>query len=175
MRKVICYIATSLDGYVAREDHALDWLPQEGEDVYGYDEFLQSIDTVVMGHSTYKEILSFDVDYPYEDQENYVFTRTNKQNDEHAQFVKESPKEFIENLKKKPGKDIWLVGGGTLFTQFLEEDLVDELILFIMPTSIGSGIPLFQKTPHDKKWELLHCQGYPDGGVKLHYKTTVNS
>jgi dihydrofolate reductase len=170
MRKIICYIATSLDGYIARENHQLDWLPQEGEDIYGYGAFLQSIDTVVMGHNTYKEILSFDVDYPYPDQVNYVYSSTPKEDDDHAQFINAPATELIERLKNEPGKDIWLVGGGKLFSTFLEEGLIDELIQFIIPTTIGKGIQLFQESSKDINWDLLECQSYPDSSVKLHYK-----
>ncbi len=84
MKKIILFIASSLDGYVARENGDIDWLPQIEES--GYDDFFKSVDTVIMGKTTYDQVLTFG-DYPYKDKKSFVFTRTNQNKDENAEFV----------------------------------------------------------------------------------------
>ena len=127
-----------------------------------------------MGNQTYKQILSFGIDYPYKGKDSFVFSRTPQSQDENVTFVTEAPESFAKKLKEVPGKDIWLNGGAKLFASFFEKDLVDELILFVIPITIGTGIPLFSKTSFESKLELLttdhYSEGHADGIVKLHYK-----
>ena len=180
MRKVILYIATSLDGFIARENGDLDWLPgasgdndSSGDDC-GFQEFLDSVDTVLMGHKTYKQILSFGIDYPYKGKNSFVFTRTAQPRDENAEFISGDTTTFVKHLKSTPGGDIWLNGGAQLFGTLYEKALVDELILFIIPVTLGKGIPLFPQKPVDTKLKLLNSHSYSggvtDGIVKLHYQ-----
>ncbi len=170
-KKLILYIATSLDGFIAREDGSVDWLPDSGED-FGYEAFLSQIDTVLMGHKTYRQILSFDVEYPYTGKRNYVFTRDKTlERDEHAEFVHSNIIPFVKALKVTGFKNIWLVGGGELFSELLAAGVVDELILFVFPLLLGEGIPLFQGPFQEQKLELLHAHGHQGGVVELRYGT----
>ncbi|MBX2842702.1 MAG: dihydrofolate reductase family protein [Flammeovirgaceae bacterium] len=177
MKPIILYIATSLDGYIARKDGGVDWLPEgeKGMD-YGYYAFYDSIDTVLMGNKTYQQLLGFGVAYPYKGKEGFVFTR-NKDftNDENVSYIQEDVVEFTRKLRQGDGKGIWLIGGGEIIKIFLEEGLVDELIVFEMPILLGNGIPLFPESEKEIKLELVNSETYPDGVVELRYKPkTIN-
>jgi len=165
MKKVILYIAESLDGFVATKDMGVQWLdPYFGED-YGMDEFMKTIDTVVQGNTTYQQFKP-----KYEGKSSFVFTKNpEKYSEDGVQFVKGSPREFIENLDKDKHHNIWLVGGPTLLSEFLNEGLVDELIIFVMPTLLGEGIPLFQQLKKPPVLSLGSTKKYENGVVELNY------
>lgn len=171
MRKIIIYIATSLDGYIARKDGAIDWLPTEANEDYGYETFLKDIDTVLMGNKTYQQVRGFDVEYPYKEYQNYVFTRNhNLSKDEYVEFIHEEPAGFMKDLKNQPGENIWLIGGGEIINNATTKRVADELILFIMPVVLGEGLPLFLKSTDDRKLALINSKTYNSGVVELHYK-----
>ena len=154
MRRIILNIACSLDGYIAREDGSIDWLPTEGGD-YGIKKFMDSIDTVLLGRTTYEQILTFDCDYPYSNKKNYVFSRNSGiENKNNVEFISDVIC-FSKRLVESPGKDIWLVGGAEIISIFLTAGLIDEIILSIVPIVIGSGIPLFKNMNKDIKFETL--------------------
>ncbi len=177
MPDVILYVATSLDGYIARADGSVDWLDElpaptgEGSGDYGYGEFIAGVGVVLMGRVTYEQVLSFDVDYPYTEQEGYVFSRTRAgQRDEYAQFVAgDDIPGLVAQLKEKGTGHIWLVGGGQLVREFLALDLVDRIELFILPTVLGEGIPLFPPPTPRRNLNLASCQSYDNGMVHLSY------
>ena len=165
MGKIILYIASSLDGYIARENGDVDWLPINTDS--GYDNFYKSIDTVIMGKKTYDQILTFG-DYPYKGKKSYVFTRNDSlTKDENVEFAS-NVEEFSRNLVSSKG-NIWLVGGSELFSAFLEHKLVDEIILSIIPTVLGKGIPLFQNINQEANLKLIKTTEYR-GFVELTYK-----
>jgi dihydrofolate reductase len=165
MGKIILYIASSLDGYIARENGDVDWLPINTDS--GYDNFYKSIDTVIMGKKTYDQILTFG-DYPYKGKKSYVFTRNDSlTKDENVEFAS-NVEEFSRNLVSSKG-NIWLVGGSELFSAFLEHKLVDEIILSIIPTVLGKGIPLFQNINQEANLKLIKTTEY-SGFVELTYK-----
>lgn len=144
-RKVVLYIAASLDGYIATNEHNLDWLfAVEGEGDNGYSKFLETVDTILIGRVTYDWVMEHENgQFPYKGKECYVFTRTDRAADENVTFVSGDVPRFLADLKKKEGKNIWLVGGGDLLSTFIKEKLVDEMIISIAPVLIGKGIPLF--------------------------------
>ncbi|WP_285766327.1 dihydrofolate reductase family protein [Peribacillus sp. SI8-4] len=143
-RSVILYIGTSIDGYIASEDGTLEWLETtEVEGDSGYNSLLERIDTVIMGKGTYDVIRGFEMDYPYRAYENYVFSQSSTGSDEYASFINEDVKTFIKNIKQKPGKDIWLIGGGNLAQEFFKGNLIDEFQLAIAPIILGNGISLY--------------------------------
>ncbi|MED4225945.1 dihydrofolate reductase family protein [Neobacillus cucumis] len=145
-RKVVLYIALSLDGYIATKEDSLDWLFKvEGEADNGYTEFFETIDTILIGKRTYDWIMKHEKgQFPYQNKSCYVFSRSSLYDTDDVKFVNEDIVNFTNNLKKEEGKNIWIVGGGDLLHTFLKEKLVDELILTIAPTIIGEGIPLFK-------------------------------
>lgn len=168
MRKVILFIAASLDGYIARKDGAIDWLFTEGD--YGYQEFYQSIDTTLTGNTTYQQTLTFG-EFPYPGKTNYVFTR-NQNQAKHNQvtFVSSDVPDFVRQLKQASGKDIWLVGGGQINTILLNAGLIDEMIVSIHPIILGEGIPLFAGQPREKKTTLVAVKSFDSGLIQLHYQ-----
>ncbi|GAA0731556.1 dihydrofolate reductase family protein [Clostridium oceanicum] len=169
-RKVILYIATSLDGYIARKSGEVDFLKGDGSEPgidIGYNDFYKNIDTVIMGNKTYSQIMGWG-EYPYKGTKGYVYTRKDLRNDENVTFTNEDPKSLIEKLKSKEGKDIWLIGGANILDSFIKEDLVDEYIIAVMPIVLGSGIPLFKENEREIKLKLKESKAF-DGIVQNHY------
>ncbi len=147
-RKVVLYIAISLDGFIADINGGIDWLGGQDNSYngdYGYSNFIKNIDTVIMGMNTYKQIvkkLSPDK-WPYSDIKSYVFTSKKMINSENIIFVDQDIKSFILDLKNKKGLDIWINGGANIANQLIKNDMIDEYNLSIMPIILGQGIPLF--------------------------------
>ncbi|MCG3088925.1 dihydrofolate reductase family protein [Sporosarcina cyprini] len=146
-RNVVLFIASSLDGYIATKDESLEWLfSVEGEGDNGFSEFYDTVDTVIMGKRTYDWIMNQDLkEFPYVNKDCYVFTRSVVEDTENVKFVRGDLPKLINELKNQEGKNIWLVGGGELLQTFLEEKLVDELIVTVAPAVLGKGIPLFRE------------------------------
>ena len=168
MRKIIVYIATSLDGFIARENGDVDWLPENTAS--GYEEFYKTIDTVVMGKKTYEQVLTFG-EYPYKDKKSYVFTRNNDHTgDENSEFVSDVDK-FVKDTLSNSGKNIWLVGGAEIISPFLNRGFIDEIILSIFPVVLGKGITLFKNIQKEINLELIKTTDY-DKLVELHYRVT---
>lgn len=173
MKKIKLYIAASIDGYIARSDGDLDWLmkyPINSETNYGYDDFYKSIDTVIMGGQTYRDILDMDFVWPYRDKISNVITRNPMGAKENIRFITEKVIENISNLRNENGKDIWLVGGGKLTAMLLNQDMVDEMIITTIPVILGNGIPLFPEQPKESKWELQSSESYKNGVIQIVYK-----
>ncbi len=171
MRKIVLYIASSLDGYIARKNGGVDWLDEfnnAGED-YGYYKFLDSIDVTLMGNKTYKTSMSLG-DFPYKDKKNYVFTKQNiiPQAD-YVKFINKNIVLFSKDLKTQKGKDIWLIGGTQINELFFNNELIDELILSVMPVTLGNGIPLFTENVKQLKFRLNNEKSYENGVVQLQY------
>ncbi|MEA5566251.1 dihydrofolate reductase family protein [Anabaena sp. UHCC 0399] len=137
MRKISLFIASSLDGYIARGSGEVDWLFTDQD--YGYTEFFTQVDTLIMGHKTYQQVLSFG-DYPYQEKEVFIFSRTEQgETDNQAKFVSSDWEGFINTLRQSSGGNIWLVGGTQIIYFFLLKGFIDELILSIHPIILGSG------------------------------------
>lgn len=163
------FIATSLDGFIARPDGGIDWLFSDAD--YGYAAFFDSIDTVVMGRKTHELALTFGPPYVYQGKANYVFShRQAGSRDTNAEFVAGNPKDLIRLLQSHAGKDIWLVGGAELVRDFLAEDLIDEFIVSIHPVILGAGIPLFPTPGHELSLQFKNSISFGRGLVQLHYE-----
>jgi dihydrofolate reductase len=168
MRKVILYIANSLDNFIASEDGSLDWLFSDND--YGYYDFLATIDCTLMGNKTYQHVLTFEGEFPYKDKKNYVFTKnTNLQKDENVRFVSTDIQAFVKNLKEKEGKNIWCIGGGEINRILLQANLIDEMILSIHPILLGKGIQMFPPNYPLSKWKLEKIMSFESGLVQIHY------
>src|SRR5688572_18380060 len=135
MRKVILGLGISLDQYIARRDGAVDWLSMDWD--YDWMAFFQTIDAVLMGRKTLEKAVEMSKDKksnPYQGMETYVFSRKLTESPvESVRLISGHLKDFVENLKAKDGKNIWLSGGGELAKSFLNEDLIDEIHLGITP------------------------------------------
>ncbi|WP_446476038.1 dihydrofolate reductase family protein [Bacillus velezensis] len=170
-RKLVFYGAVSADGYLARENHSLDWLiGTEGEDGTDYEAFYESVDTIIMGRKTYEDILVLlPEEFPYKGKECYVFSRTLTGCTEHVRFIHEEPADFIKALKRQEGKRIWIVGGSNLLHPVLEEKLVDEFIIQIAPVLLGRGISLFKPGDRETGLKLTDVRRYKQF-AELHYE-----
>ena len=167
-RKVILYVAVSLDGYIARDDGSIDWLAGEDTDP-NYQIFYQQIDITLMGRKTYEQIRSFPGEFPYRKTINYVFSREKQQSNEFVQFINDNVEEFVKRLKEEDGKDIWLIGGAQLNTTLLNVHLIDQMIVTIAPIILGKGIPLFTSQAIEQKLNYSDTQILSDGYVQIKY------
>ena len=168
MRKLILYSATSLDGKIASPDGSIDWLPDPTEEDYGYKEFYDSVDTVVMGYKTYEKTLTFG-EWSFNGKESFVFSRNpGKKVVREAELVNVDPVEFVKGLKRKPGKDIWLVGGGEINTLLHNAKLIDEYILAYIPVLLGEGLELFPDIKTRVDLKIRKSKVYPNGLVLLY-------
>jgi dihydrofolate reductase len=176
-RKIIVYIATSADGFIARLDGSVDWLDRPSpKGNYGMGAFYKSIDTILWGRKTCDTALDFQkkgVPGSAFDTKvkNYVFTRSLPQSPAPAgvEFVSEPIKAFATRLRKKKGKDIWMMGGAGIIASFLDEGEIDSFMIHVIPTFIGEGIPLIAPGRRTVPLKLISCTKFPDGVVKLHY------
>jgi dihydrofolate reductase len=172
MAKIICYIASSLDGKIARLNGDVSWLeqvPNPNKEDYGYSAFLNAVGITLMGNKTYQEVLGFGIEFPYKDKINYVFTTNSAlKKDEYVTYVSEDIPSFVRQLKTQK-EDIWLIGGGAIIALLLEHQLVDEIRLFVMPILLGAGIPLVQPLSKDIPLQLKTTKTYNSGVVELTY------
>ncbi len=170
--KSILYIAMSLDGYIAKADDNIDFLSiveKDGED-YGYTNFVNSVDTVIMGRKTYDKILSLVPEFPHKDKETYIITHNDKASLEKIKFYTGNLKELITTLKGKVAKDIFIDGGAEIVNELLKDNLIDEFYISIIPILLGNGISLFQNRIPEFKLQLISSKAYEKGLVQLHYK-----
>lgn len=174
MPLVKLYIATSLDGYIAKPDGNLDWLtstPQPDKGDYGYSDLLNSIEATIMGRTTYEEVLNMPMEWPYNGLKNYIITRDKnyqvKTPDTFA--VSDSMIDLAKKLKAECKKDIWLIGGGQIISEFLQHDMIDRMIITIIPKNIGEGIRLFPNKTKDIDWQLVDVEKFNTGLVNLTY------
>ena len=145
MNKVILYIATSLDGFIADHQGGVDWLPHpnDPEDLLGFKALMERISGIVMGSKSYKQILSFGA-WAWPHKKTYVFTSQNLTTEQSCiEFVKDNPQTFMEKeVITQKTKNLWLLGGATLARSFAEAKLVDEVIMSIIPIHLEKGIAL---------------------------------
>lgn len=171
-RKIIVAIATSADGYIARKDGGIDWLDRpRPKGFYGMDAFMKSIDTIIWGRTTWDMAAGMGGAGGYGARiRNYVFTHRPAAEAAGVEFVNEPVAPFVERLRARPGKNIWMMGGGGVIASFLDAGAIDEFSISVVPTLIGEGIPLVQPARRNVALELISSQAFPDGVVQLHYR-----
>jgi dihydrofolate reductase len=169
-RKIIVYIATSADGYIARDDDSVDWLNRaHAAGDYGMADFRASVDAIVYGRKTYEFGISHGVKFDAATK-HYVFTHEPQARAApNVTFVNERVDVFANRLRAAPGKDIWLMGGGSLIGSFADADQVDEFIIHVIPVLIGAGIPLLKPHRRTLPLTLRSTRQFSDGVVRLHY------
>lgn len=170
-QKVVLFIAMSLDGYIAKPDGDISFLSlveKEGED-YGYAKFIETVDTVILGRKTYDKILSMGLGLPYGDRNIIVLTRNPHPVTDKITFYSGSLSELIFTLKSKSGLNIYCDGGSETIHQLLQENLIDEMVVSIIPVLLGGGISLFEKGFQEKDLQLVYTESFPKGLVQLHY------
>ncbi len=173
MSKIKLYIATTLDGFIAREDGSLDWLyalPNPNQIDHGYQQFLSGIDVIVMGKSTYEEVLGFGIEWPYANCQTYILTsdRAYKTQTANTHTINHVDELTISKIKKE--KNIWLLGGGKAIVEFINRGMIDEMILCMIPIVLGKGIKLFRKEVKETNFELMQVESFETGVVNLTYK-----
>jgi dihydrofolate reductase len=174
MRKISLFIATSLDGYIAKSNDDLSFLKlveKEGED-YGYSEFTDTIDTLIIGRRTYdyvlKEIGSSHYDNGQRDI--YVITRTERPQVGRTIFYTGNITALVKRLKSEKGKNIYCDGGAEVINELLKHDLIDEFIISVIPVLLGNGIRLFKDERPEQILEFIEAKTFDTGLTQLHYK-----
>lgn len=173
MSKIILYIATSLDGFIADKKGKVDWLNEFSftkEMEEDYNKFYEKISTVIMGGKTYRQVINelSPEKWVYEGKESFVFTRNKLENNENVSFISENIIDSIKEIKKNAKGDIWILGGAEIVNQLIKENIIDEYIITLMPVLIGEGIPLFKE--NNIKLNLESCKNMGNNIVKLVYK-----
>jgi len=170
MRKVVLGLGISLDGYIARPNGAVDFLFMPKD--YSMASFFATIDTAIMGRKTFDAALQMGGgSFGGSSMATYVFSNGKPPGArDGVVFTNESPATLLQQLRKRPGKNIWLMGGGELAREFLKADLVDELYLGIVPVLLGEGIPLFPSGFPQRDFTLSENKTYSKGLIALKYK-----
>jgi dihydrofolate reductase len=173
-RKVILGFGISIDGYIARRNGSMDYLVIDNEGEAVMTDFFAKIDTTIMGRKTAVGMLKMrnNGEIPETPEiTNYVVSRRWKPGKrEGFEVVSGSLRTFVKKLKRLPGKDIYLGGGGELARSFLQQDLVDELFIGVSPILLGNGIPGFPGKFPQRDFKLTECKGYSNGSVALRYE-----
>lgn len=167
------FIATSLDGFIARPDGALDWLPvpEAGGEDYGYKAFMDGVDAIVMGRGTFDAVEAMDIDWQYGKPVVVLTTRAmppKSRLSDPLHPMRGEPKEIVDQCAANGWTSLYVDGGVTI-QQFLGAGLIERLILTRIPVLLGRGIPLFGALPHDVHLEHVRTQAYANGMVQSEY------
>ena len=168
------FIAISLDGYIADKNHGIEWLDTfpipENMDM-GYVAFNSEIDALVMGRNSFEKVLSFDIDWPY-DKPVFVLSNTLSEIPDSLNeqvFLLNGPiEEILDQIHSKGYHNLYIDGGKTI-QSFLEQDLIDEMIITIIPVLLGEGLPLFSKLSSQLKFECIETKLYMNKIVQNHF------
>lgn len=168
--KATVFVGMSVDGFIARRDGRFDFLPDEPEP-HGYEEFMASVDTLVMGRNTFELVLSFG-SWPYPKTKRVVVLSSRPVALPEGQNVEQmsgDPGEIVAKLEAKGAKHLYVDGGDTV-QRFLRAGQIDRLILTRVPVLIGEGIPIFGALPHDVKLRHVATRTFPSGLVQSEYE-----
>jgi dihydrofolate reductase len=173
--KTSVFIGTSVDGFIARLNGDLDFLPEGGGEPHGYNEFMATVDALVIGRNTFETVLAFP-EWPYGDKR--VVVLSSRPIDFSAvrggvvEQMSGAPAEIVAKLSAGGVQHIYVDGGITI-QRFLRAGLVHRLTITRVPVLIGEGIPLFGSLPHDVRLRHVATQHYPSGLVKSEYEVAV--
>lgn len=174
----IVYIAASLDGFIADKDGGLEWLQNtpnpDGID-FGYKDFIDRIDAIIMGRRTFEVVLGFGIEWPYK-KPVFVLTNTLKVVSdilkEHVEIITGNLQDIVNNLNKRGLKNIYIDGGSTI-QSFLKENLIQEIIITTIPIILGGGVPLFSELQNSVSLELIKSEVFKDSIVQNHYRIKI--
>jgi dihydrofolate reductase len=175
MARIVGYIATSLDGYIAEPEETLDWLTNRTDlelGAFDYNLFLKRIRTVVMGRKTYDWMARQDMEWPYKDQRSIVVTSRPLPDPVWPVEIRSDVDALIAELRGLDDGDVWMLGGGSLQMAFIEREALDELEVYVISQMLGGGAPLFPPSGFRKSIKLLSANALGGGGVRLHYSFT---
>jgi dihydrofolate reductase len=172
---VSVFVGTSLDGFIARRNGDFDFLPEGGGEPHGYNEFMASVDALLLGRNTFEKVLTFD-EWPYGDKRVVVLSShpvdlTTVRGGVVEQMAG-TPAEIVSRLAASGAHHLYVDGGITV-QRFLQAGLVQRLIITRVPVLIGEGIPLFGAVPRDIRLRHVATQQYPTGLVKSEYAVIV--
>jgi dihydrofolate reductase len=166
------FVGTSVDGFIARLNGDLDFLPDGGGEPHGYDEFLESVDVLVIGRNTYEKVVTFD-NWPYADKRVVVLSSRAVDLANVRGVVLEqmsgSPAQIMDRLSASGAKHAYVDGGVTV-QRFIRAGLIQRIIVTHVPILIGDGIPLFGSLPADVQLRHVLTTAYPSGLVKSEYE-----
>ncbi|WP_163853550.1 dihydrofolate reductase family protein [Paenibacillus elgii] len=182
-RRIILDLAVTLDGFIEGKNGEVDWCIMDSE--MGFNHFLNQIDAIFYGRKSYDlwgqftpEIEPADSEKEFwelvHSKEKYVFSRTQKGTDNKAVFINDNILEEVNKIKNKPGKDIWLYGGASLITTFINLGLVDEFRLSVHPVVLGEGKPLFVDIKQRLNLKMVNTRTFSSGVVQLIYHFDAN-
>ncbi len=163
MRKVVLFIAMSLDGYIADRNGGVYWLSGEDENAENDDtylSFVKDVDTVIMGWNTYHQVVEelSPSEWIYSDLISYIITHRNIPLSEKIVFTDKNPCSLVRQLLQKNGKNIWICGGADIIQQLMRENLIYTYYISVIPTILGSGIHLFGTIDNELKLKLVKTQ-----------------
>jgi dihydrofolate reductase len=166
------FVGTSVDGFIARSNGELDFLPADGGEDHGYHEFFASVDTLVIGRKTFETVLAFDA-WPYGDKRVVVLSgRPVDFSGVRGGVVEQmagSPAEIVARLEASGARHVYLDGGVTI-QGFLRAGLVQRLVVTRVPVLIGEGLPLFGSLPRDVRLRHVATRSYATGLVQSEYQ-----
>ena len=173
--KASVFVGTSVDGFIARLDHALDFLPAGGGEEHGYIAFMATVDAMVIGRNTYDKVLSFD-EWPYGNKPVFVLSSRSFEMPPSPEAVVErmngNPSDLVAQLADRGYKHLYIDGGLTI-QQFLRAGLIQRLVITRVPVLIGTGIPLFGALPHDIQLQHISTRHFASGLVQSEYVPAV--
>ncbi|RUL63411.1 dihydrofolate reductase [Dyella dinghuensis] len=172
--KASVFVGVSVDGFMARIDGGLDFLPPGGGEPHGYEEFMASVDALVIGRKTYETVLAFD-QWPYGEKPVFVMSAHPLAPAPPGAIVEHlsaSPKEVVSALSARGISHVYVDGGITI-QGFLRAGLVQRLIVTRVPVLIGTGIPLFGAIPHDIALRHVATRSYASGLVQSEYEVVI--
>lgn len=173
MAKILGYVATSLDGFIATTDQSLEWLFNRGDMELGehdYSLFIKRIRTVVMGRTTYDWLVQDPSPWAYGDQRVIVVTSSPIPDPKGPLETRSDVDALIAELRALDDGDVWMLGGGRLQMAFMERGALDELEIYVISSIIGGGHPLFPATGFKASPVLLSAQSLGGGCARLHYR-----
>jgi len=166
------FIATSIDGFIAREDGSLDWLPEGGGEPHGYDEFIATVDALVIGRKTFETVLTFDM-WPYGSKSVFVLSSRPAEvippEGAVCEAMTGTPNEIVTSLAQRGLNHLYIDGGVTI-QGFLAAGLIQRMTITRIPVLLGSGIPLFGYLPQDIRLKHIATRSYPSGMVQSQYE-----
>jgi dihydrofolate reductase len=170
------FVGASVDGFIARPDGELDWLPADPEP-HGYEEFIASVDTLVIGRKTFETVMGFE-SWPYADKRVVVLSRqpldltAARARGGNVAQMGGSPAEIVSQLETSGARSLYVDGGITI-QGFLRAGLIQRLVVTRVPVLIGQGIPLFGSLPRDVALRHVATRTYPSGLVQSEYHVEV--
>ena len=168
MRRVRYQVAASLDGYIAGPNGEYDWIPDEP--TYDFGKFFSEVDTVLMGRHSFEPLSSVGARYLAGKDIVVISTTLDPASAPGVTIVSRDVEDFVAELKKKDGRDIWLFGGGILFRSLLAAGLVDTVEVAVMPVLLGRGVPLLPEGDAGATLRKVRAEEYPEAAVLITYE-----